>query len=140
MGLWIPNRLHLQSSSFCRFARQIHHRRKHATSLEFDDTNGTGNFRLTPKSQLYFNFKYIINLHFQIRMLMKTHAFVRSTAPRFLPMDAEKNSYARALFPTVSMYLYFLFAPTLVYSDTYPRYLHVNSYAQDIFYCCLYTV
>uniref|UniRef100_A0A1Y1N943 O-acyltransferase n=2 Tax=Photinus pyralis TaxID=7054 RepID=A0A1Y1N943_PHOPY len=48
------------------------------------------------------------------RLLMKSHAFVRSNSPKFL-----ENK--QGAFPSVSHYLYFLFAPTLIYSDSYPR-------------------
>lgn len=48
-------------------------------------------------------------------MLMKTHAFVRENAPNTL--NVKENSSA----PDFSKYLYFLFAPTLIYRDEYPR-------------------
>ncbi|XP_034232657.1 sterol O-acyltransferase 1-like [Thrips palmi] len=47
-----------------------------------------------------------------VRLLMKTHAFVRSNTPRALTDGS---------CPGFSHYLYFMFAPTLVYSDNYPR-------------------
>lgn len=47
-----------------------------------------------------------------VRLLMKTHAFVRANAPRAL---------RDGVCPGFSHFLYFLFAPTLVYSDNYPR-------------------
>lgn len=47
-----------------------------------------------------------------VRILMKTHAFVRSNAPR---------AAADGSCPGFSHFLYFMFAPTLVYSDEYPR-------------------
>ncbi|XP_011062277.1 PREDICTED: sterol O-acyltransferase 1-like isoform X2 [Acromyrmex echinatior] len=56
----------------------------------------------------------------QIRMMMKTHAFVRSAAPRFLSYKPHSD-IPRPSGPTFSQYLYFLFAPTLVYRDEYPR-------------------
>ncbi|KYN31902.1 Sterol O-acyltransferase 1, partial [Trachymyrmex septentrionalis] len=56
----------------------------------------------------------------QIRMMMKTHAFVRSAAPRFLSYKPH-SEIAQPNGPTFSQYLYFLFAPTLVYRDEYPR-------------------
>lgn len=46
---------------------------------------------------------------------MKSYAFVRSNSPKFLA--TEKNSVC----PSFSHYLYFLFAPTLIYCDEYPR-------------------
>ncbi|XP_071565847.1 sterol O-acyltransferase 1 [Temnothorax nylanderi] len=56
----------------------------------------------------------------QIRMMMKSHAFVRSAAPRFLSYKPH-NETPRPSGPRFSQYLYFLFAPTLVYRDEYPR-------------------
>ncbi|XP_011866706.1 PREDICTED: sterol O-acyltransferase 1 isoform X2 [Vollenhovia emeryi] len=56
----------------------------------------------------------------QIRMMMKSHAFVRSVAPRFLSYKPH-NETPRPSIPRFSQYLYFLFAPTLVYRDEYPR-------------------
>ncbi|KYN19382.1 PREDICTED: sterol O-acyltransferase 1-like isoform X1 [Trachymyrmex cornetzi] len=56
----------------------------------------------------------------QIRMMMKTYAFVRSAAPRFLSYKPH-SEISRPSGPTFSQYLYFLFAPTLVYRDEYPR-------------------
>ena len=45
---------------------------------------------------------------------MKVHAFVRSKASEELPRLSFSN------------YLYFLFAPTLIYRDAYPRTNHIN--------------
>lgn len=56
----------------------------------------------------------------QVRMLMKTHAFVRSTAPRILAQKFKDDDYKPAC-PGFSKFLYFMFAPTLVYRDEYPR-------------------
>ncbi|KYQ52764.1 Sterol O-acyltransferase 1 [Trachymyrmex zeteki] len=56
----------------------------------------------------------------QIRMTMKSHAFVRSAAPRFLSYKPHTETL-RPNCPKFSQYLYFLFAPTLVYRDEYPR-------------------
>lgn len=56
----------------------------------------------------------------QIRMIMKSYAFVRSVAPRFLSYKPH-NETPRPSSPKFSQYLYFLFAPTLVYRDEYPR-------------------
>uniref|UniRef100_I3J0R9 O-acyltransferase n=1 Tax=Oreochromis niloticus TaxID=8128 RepID=I3J0R9_ORENI len=47
----------------------------------------------------------------QVRLMMKAHSFVRENVPRVLAW----------LVPQVSQYLYFLFAPTLIYRDKYPR-------------------
>jgi len=60
----------------------------------------------------------------QVRMLMKVHAFVRSNIPRAIkyssPRDDDDKSKHQAC-PDFSKFLYFLFAPTLVYRDQYPR-------------------
>ncbi|XP_053680549.1 sterol O-acyltransferase 1 [Anopheles nili] len=61
------------------------------------------------------------------RFLMKAHAFIRSNVPRALERDkkdadskpASPDAY-RPL-PSFGKYAYFLFAPTLVYRDEYPR-------------------
>ncbi|ETN63181.1 sterol O-acyltransferase 2 [Anopheles darlingi] len=62
------------------------------------------------------------------RFLMKAHAFIRSTVPRALATDGKKkpdskptNPDAHRPLPAFSKYAYFLFAPTLVYRDEYPR-------------------
>ncbi|XP_050080429.1 sterol O-acyltransferase 1 [Anopheles maculipalpis] len=61
------------------------------------------------------------------RFLMKAHAFIRSNAPRALTSDRKhpdsKPSSPDAYrgLPSFSTYVYFLFAPTLVYRDEYPR-------------------
>ncbi|KAF5293676.1 hypothetical protein FQA39_LY03161 [Lamprigera yunnana] len=50
-----------------------------------------------------------------VRFLMKCHAFVRFNSPKY------KKGVNYAVKPTFSHYLYFSFAPTLLYRDTYPR-------------------
>lgn len=66
----------------------------------------------------------ILVLMEQVRLLMKTHAFVRSIIPRIV-MNELKNTDStqpkRDPFPELSKFVYFLFAPTLVYRDNYPR-------------------
>jgi sterol O-acyltransferase len=76
----------------------------------------------------------------QLRMLMKSYAFVRSNVSRALKYvpnehlksdhymqsdldDDESNTLHNLPCPNFSNYLYFLFAPTLIYRDTheYPR-------------------
>ncbi|KAK3920460.1 Sterol O-acyltransferase 1 [Frankliniella fusca] len=47
-----------------------------------------------------------------VRVLMKSHAFVRSNVPRAL---------RDGTVPGFNQFLYFMFAPTLVYCDSYPR-------------------
>ncbi|XP_018399382.1 PREDICTED: sterol O-acyltransferase 1-like [Cyphomyrmex costatus] len=56
----------------------------------------------------------------QIRMVMKSYAFVRSAAPRFLSYKPHSETPPPSR-PKFSQYLYFLFAPTLVYRNEYPR-------------------
>lgn len=81
----------------------------------------------------------IIILVEQVRFLMKTHAFVRENAPRAMlygqiysrqinaediPTDTnEQNmtSVPHTPCPEFSKFLYFLFVPTLIYRDSYPR-------------------
>ena len=69
----------------------------------------------------------------QVRILMKTHAFVRSNVPVSIAFSNErKEDESRAIripeeqegvCPDFSKYLYFIFAPTLVYRNNYPRLL-----------------
>uniref|UniRef100_G3PA82 O-acyltransferase n=2 Tax=Gasterosteus aculeatus aculeatus TaxID=481459 RepID=G3PA82_GASAC len=56
----------------------------------------------------------------QVRLMMKAHSFVRENVPRVLTWAEEKTN-PRPEFPQVSQYIYFLFAPTLIYRDKYPR-------------------
>ncbi|XP_031352690.1 sterol O-acyltransferase 2-like isoform X2 [Photinus pyralis] len=49
-----------------------------------------------------------------VRLLMKSYAFVRSNTKS---LEHKQGG----LCPSFSHYLYFLFAPTLIYSDNYPR-------------------
>ncbi|XP_037707603.1 sterol O-acyltransferase 1 [Drosophila subpulchrella] len=66
------------------------------------------------------------------RLLMKMHAFVRYNAERVLGGKAkkedaeEKEATGRPFVPTLSSYTYFLFAPTLIYRDSYPRTSHIR--------------
>jgi sterol O-acyltransferase len=86
----------------------------------------------------------IIILIEQVRFLMKSHAFVRENAPRAILYGQihsqeiktedvmndklnESNSGPQAFSvphtpcPAFSKFLYFIFAPTLIYRDSYPR-------------------
>uniref|UniRef100_A0A8C9YFJ2 O-acyltransferase n=1 Tax=Sander lucioperca TaxID=283035 RepID=A0A8C9YFJ2_SANLU len=56
----------------------------------------------------------------QVRLMMKAHSFVRENVPRVLTWAKEKTSPCPVV-PQVSQYIYFLFAPTLIYRDKYPR-------------------
>ena len=73
----------------------------------------------------------------QIRLLMKTHAFVRSNIPVSLAFCTQRRAGQKkienvaddddqALCPDFSKYLYFMFAPTLVYRNRYPRFYHFD--------------
>ncbi|MEE6495787.1 hypothetical protein FKM82_002146 [Ascaphus truei] len=62
--------------------------------------------------------RFIIILE-QVRLMMKAHSFVRENVPRVLSFTKEKSSVVPV--PQVTQYLYFLFAPTLIYRDSYPR-------------------
>ncbi|XP_011695293.1 PREDICTED: sterol O-acyltransferase 1-like isoform X2 [Wasmannia auropunctata] len=63
--------------------------------------------------------KLIVTME-QIRMIMKSYAFVRSAASRFLSYKPHSET-PQPSGPKFSQFLYFLFAPTLVYRDEYPR-------------------
>lgn len=77
---------------------------------------------------------------------MKTHAFVRENFPKVLAYKEEDNKdHCRTdLCPDFSKYLYFLFAPTLVYRDSYPRtpvvrWNYVVTNFVQVLGCILYT-
>ncbi|XP_063284547.1 sterol O-acyltransferase 2-like [Pelobates fuscus] len=52
----------------------------------------------------------------QVRFLMKTYSFVRETVPSVIRKERNPDQL-----PKLSSYLYFLFCPTLIYRDSYPR-------------------
>ncbi|XP_036435506.1 sterol O-acyltransferase 1 isoform X2 [Colossoma macropomum] len=55
----------------------------------------------------------------QVRLVMKVHSFIRENVPKFWSSGRDgTNSVA---IPQLTPYLYFLFAPTLIYRDSYPR-------------------
>ncbi|KAM9408179.1 sterol O-acyltransferase 2 [Pholidichthys leucotaenia] len=60
----------------------------------------------------------------QIRFLMKTYSFIREMAPVKMKNAPKKGESPRL--PTFSSYLYFLFAPTLIYRESYPRNSHIR--------------
>ncbi|KAH8359611.1 hypothetical protein KR093_007803, partial [Drosophila rubida] len=73
------------------------------------------------------------------RLLMKMHAFVRFNAERVLKgkqkldddpaTESEQPGTAnsgRPYVPPLQCYVYFLFAPTLIYRDSYPRTAHIR--------------
>ncbi|XP_031431372.1 sterol O-acyltransferase 1 isoform X1 [Clupea harengus] len=55
----------------------------------------------------------------QVRLMMKVHSFIRENVPRVL--SAPKDKTNSLVLPQLTQYLYFLFAPTLIYRDHYPR-------------------
>lgn len=65
----------------------------------------------------------------QLRLIMKMHSFVRENAPRVLNYNNKKEKNNEdddslsedVLCPDFSKFLYFLFIPTLIYRDNYPR-------------------
>ncbi|XP_062517451.1 sterol O-acyltransferase 1-like isoform X2 [Corticium candelabrum] len=58
----------------------------------------------------------------QVRFLMKVHAFVRENAVKVVCPASQDLPKGNTLeLPGFSKYLYFLFVPTLIYRDTYPR-------------------
>lgn len=63
------------------------------------------------------------NFFLQIRFVMKNHAFVRSNVPRALIsiQKSEGRKDGKSLAPTFEKFIYFMFAPTLIYRDHYPR-------------------
>jgi len=85
---------------------------------------------------LKFNLPFVsacILLLESTRLLMKMHAFVRYNAERVLKGKAkkedaeeEKEGSGRPFVPPLSCYTYFLFAPTLIYRDSYPRTSHIR--------------
>ncbi|KAJ6657355.1 hypothetical protein lerEdw1_002522 [Lerista edwardsae] len=55
----------------------------------------------------------------QVRLVMKAHSFIRENFPRVISSPSQKTNFVQV--PQLSQYLYFLFAPTLIYRDHYPR-------------------
>uniref|UniRef100_A0A9J8C2U4 O-acyltransferase n=2 Tax=Cyprinus carpio TaxID=7962 RepID=A0A9J8C2U4_CYPCA len=62
--------------------------------------------------------RFIIILE-QIRFVMKSYSFIRETTPAVLKNTPQKG--ASLPYPSLSSYLYFLFCPTLIYREVYPR-------------------
>uniref|UniRef100_A0A4W5PFG6 O-acyltransferase n=1 Tax=Hucho hucho TaxID=62062 RepID=A0A4W5PFG6_9TELE len=72
--------------------------------------------------------RFIIILE-QIRFLMKSYSFIRENVPVILKHKTKEGEGPRGegpRFPTFSSYLYFLFAPTLIYRESYPRNPHIR--------------
>nr|XP_046156766.1 sterol O-acyltransferase 1 isoform X2 [Oncorhynchus gorbuscha] len=59
----------------------------------------------------------------QVRLMMKAHSYIRENVPKVLALEKDKSSSSPVspLIPQLSHYIYFLFAPTLIYRDKYPR-------------------
>ncbi|XP_065839747.1 sterol O-acyltransferase 1-like [Oscarella lobularis] len=57
----------------------------------------------------------------QMRFIMKVHSFIRENAAKVLYPSAELAPGLNKEIPGFSRYLYFLFCPTLIYRDVYPR-------------------
>jgi sterol O-acyltransferase len=69
-------------------------------------------FKLSPASSAFVVIE-------QTRILMKVHSFVRENAPKVVTFKQHTDSDLPL--PQFSHLLYFLFAPTLIYRDSYPR-------------------
>ncbi len=75
---------------------------------------------------------------------MKTHAFVRSNVPQAIHYGRVVRSTNTnrlhvvvdddAFCPDFSKFLYFLFAPTLIYRNSYPRCVHIDSKTSLVFF------
>ncbi|GJQ87542.1 hypothetical protein Trydic_g4816 [Trypoxylus dichotomus] len=64
-------------------------------------------------------------LHLEnVRMIMQTHSVVRTIVPKVLTYKPHSDQILAL--PTISSYLYFNFAPTLIYRDSYPRRKEIN--------------
>ncbi|KAG7259544.1 hypothetical protein CRUP_005539, partial [Coryphaenoides rupestris] len=59
-----------------------------------------------------------------IRFLMKSYSFIRESVPVITGSTAKQGETQR--FPSFSSYLYFLFCPTLIYRESYPRNHHIR--------------
>ncbi|XP_058259868.1 sterol O-acyltransferase 2 isoform X2 [Hemibagrus wyckioides] len=69
-------------------------------------------YQLPPASRL-------IIIPEQIRFLMKSYSFIREVVVAVHRAKSKKDEVDR--FPTLHSYLYYLFCPTLIYRETYPR-------------------
>ncbi|KAM8976309.1 sterol O-acyltransferase 2 isoform 2-T2 [Pelodytes ibericus] len=66
-------------------------------------------YKLPPASS------FIVTME-QVRFLMKSYSFLRETVESIILKDRKPDQL-----PKLSSYLYFLFCPTLIYRDSYPR-------------------
>ncbi|KAJ3656576.1 hypothetical protein Zmor_015645 [Zophobas morio] len=60
----------------------------------------------------------------QVRLLMKQHAFIRTNVPRVL--HTKVHTETNLVLPNFGQFFYFLFAPTMIYKDEYPRTRHIR--------------
>ncbi|KAK2861894.1 hypothetical protein Q5P01_001427 [Channa striata] len=67
--------------------------------------------------------RFIVILE-QIRFLMKSYSFLRETVPGIIKNTPKEGK--RPKIPKLSSYLYFLFCPTLIYRESYPRNSHIR--------------
>eukprot|EP00118_Oscarella_pearsei_P007892 m.39637 g.39637 ORF g.39637 m.39637 type:complete len:526 (+) comp32779_c0_seq2:23-1600(+) len=82
----------------------------------------------------------------QMRLVMKAHAFIRENAAKILS-SSDGTDLAPGLekeIPGFSRYLYFLFCPTLIYRDVYPktpgiRWTYVVTNFLQVVACLVYT-
>ncbi|XP_069761956.1 sterol O-acyltransferase 2-like [Narcine bancroftii] len=85
--------------------------------------------------------RFIVILE-QIRLIMKSYSYIQENVSKVLKVKLSEGGALQM--PTFSCYLYFLFCPTLIYRDSYPRtprirwnYVALN-FAQvlgSLFYC-----
>ncbi|CAK9299383.1 unnamed protein product [Gordionus sp. m RMFG-2023] len=88
----------------------------------------------------------------QLRLLMKVHSFVHENIVKVKTLEKDLKLKKRLLTsqdieettPNFSKYLYFLFAPTLIYRDNYPRtniirWNYVVSNLAQVLTCLFYT-
>lgn len=59
----------------------------------------------------------------QVRLLMKIHSFVRNNAPEVIKQSKLSNTSKIKVSKQFNRFLYFLYAPTLIYKEEYPRYI-----------------
>ncbi|KAM8981102.1 sterol O-acyltransferase 2 [Sarcophilus harrisii] len=91
-------------------------------------------YQLSPASRCILVFE-------QVRFLMKSYSFLREATPALFHAKGGEKTQA----PSFSSYLYFLFCPTLMYRENYPRTTHIRwnyvakNFAQALgclFYAC----
>ncbi|CAD7089003.1 unnamed protein product [Hermetia illucens] len=65
-----------------------------------------------------------------IRMIMKMYAFIRTNAVRILngelKIDSSTKSSKEHRYPSLGQFTYYMFAPTFIYRDNYPRTSKIN--------------